>query len=55
MGGESFGPRKVQCPSIGKCQGEEAGVGRRVREHPHRTREREDGIGVFQRRNQERG
>jgi hypothetical protein len=28
MGGEAFGPVKVLCPSIGECQGQEAGVGR---------------------------
>jgi hypothetical protein len=27
MGGEAFGPVKVLCPSIGECQGQEAGVG----------------------------
>ena len=27
MGGEVFGPVKVLCPSIGKCQGQEAGRG----------------------------
>jgi hypothetical protein len=26
MGGEALGPLKVQCPSIGKCLGQEAGV-----------------------------
>ena len=26
-GGEALGPVKVQCPSVGECQGEEAGVG----------------------------
>jgi hypothetical protein len=28
MGGEAFGPVKILCPCIGKCQGQEAGVGR---------------------------
>jgi hypothetical protein len=27
MGGEAVGPVKVLCPSIGKFQGQEAGVG----------------------------
>jgi hypothetical protein len=27
MGGEDLGPVKVLCPSIGECQGQEAGVG----------------------------
>jgi hypothetical protein len=27
MGGEALGPVKVLCPSIGECQGHEAGVG----------------------------
>jgi hypothetical protein len=27
MGGEALGPVKVLCPSIGECQGWEAGVG----------------------------
>jgi hypothetical protein len=26
MGGEAFGPVKVLCPSIGKCQGQEVGM-----------------------------
>ena len=26
MGGEAIGPVKVLCPSIGECQGQEAGV-----------------------------
>ena len=25
--GESLGPVKAQCPSVGECQGQEAGVG----------------------------
>ena len=28
MGGEALGPVMVLCPSIGECQGQEAGVGR---------------------------
>ena len=31
MGGEALGPVKVLCPSIGECQGQEAGVGGLVR------------------------
>jgi hypothetical protein len=27
MGEEALGPVKVLCPSIGECQGQEAGVG----------------------------
>jgi hypothetical protein len=27
MGGEALGSVKVLCPSIGECQGQEAGVG----------------------------
>jgi hypothetical protein len=27
MGGEALSPVKVLCPSIGECQGQEAGVG----------------------------
>jgi hypothetical protein len=27
MGGQALGPVKVLCPSIGECQGQEAGVG----------------------------
>jgi hypothetical protein len=27
MGGEALGPVKVLCPSIGECQGQEAGAG----------------------------
>jgi hypothetical protein len=30
MGREALGPVKVLCPSIGECQGQEAGVGRLV-------------------------
>jgi hypothetical protein len=30
MGGEALGLVKVICPNIGKCQGQEAGVGRLV-------------------------
>jgi hypothetical protein len=27
MGGEALGPVKSLCPSVGECQGQEAGVG----------------------------
>ena len=46
MGGETLGPGKAQCPTIGECQGREVGVGRWVEEHPRRSRGREDGMGV---------
>jgi hypothetical protein len=39
MGGEVLGPVKAQCPSVGECQGREAGVGRWEGEHHHRSRE----------------
>jgi hypothetical protein len=53
MGGESLGTGKAWCPSVGGCQGREAGVGGRVGKYPHRNRGREGRIGGFQRRNQE--
>ena len=31
MRGEALGPMKAQCPSVGECQGQEAGVGGLVR------------------------
>ena len=49
MGGEALGPMKAQCPSVGECQGQEAGVGGLV------SRERWEGIGGFRRGKQERG
>ena len=49
MGGEALGPVKVLCPSVGECQGQEAGVGRLV------SRGRGEGIGGVRRGNQERG
>ena len=36
---------KAKCPSVGECQGSEVGVGGWVREHPHRSRGRKDGMG----------
>jgi len=44
MGGEALGPANAQCPSVGKCQGREVGVGGGVEEHPHKSRGREDGM-----------
>jgi hypothetical protein len=41
MGGEAFGPVKVLYPSVGECQGQEAGLGGLV------SRERGKGVGVF--------
>jgi hypothetical protein len=33
---------------VGECHGRKTGVGRWVREHPHRAREKEDRIRSFQ-------
>jgi hypothetical protein len=41
MAGEALGLMKVLCPSIGDCQGQEAGVGGLG------SRGREEGIGYF--------
>jgi hypothetical protein len=49
MGGEVLGPVKAQCPIVGECQDREAGVDGLL------NRWRGDGIGGFQRRNEERG
>jgi hypothetical protein len=38
---------EAQCPSIGKYQGREAGVGGWVGEHPYRGKGREDGVMGF--------
>jgi hypothetical protein len=46
---EALGPVKVLCPSVGECQGQEVRVGGLV------SRGKEEGIGSFQRGNQERG
>ena len=51
MGGEALGPVKVLCPSIGECQGQEAGVGALG----SRGRGRVKGIRGFWRGNEERG
>ena len=47
VGGEALGPRGVQCPSIGECQGGKMEEGRWVGEHSHRSSGREGRIGVF--------
>jgi hypothetical protein len=41
MGEEALGPEKALFPSVGECQGQEAGVGELV------SRGREDVIGGF--------
>jgi hypothetical protein len=38
--GDDLGPVKVQFPSEGKYQGGEAGVGRCIKKHPHRSWEK---------------
>jgi hypothetical protein len=47
MRGKYLGSVKAQFPSVCECQGGEAGVGRCVGEHPHRSRGREDEIVHF--------
>ena len=42
MGGEALSPVKALCPSVGECQGQEAGVGGLV------SRGRGEGIRGFQ-------
>ena len=52
MGGETLCPMKALCPSVGECQGQEAGVGGLV------SRGKREGIRgrvFFWRGNQERG
>jgi hypothetical protein len=49
MGREILGPEKASCPNVGEFQDREAGVDGLV------IRDRGDGIGGFQRGNQERG
>jgi hypothetical protein len=49
MGEEALGLVKVLCPSIGECQGQEAGVG------GLENRKRREGIGNFRRGNKEKG
>ena len=46
MGGETLGPVKAQCPSVGECQSREAGMGGWVGEHSHRTTGRGRGYGI---------
>jgi hypothetical protein len=46
MGVKAFGPVKAPCPSVGECQGGKADVDGWVREHSHRSRGREGGIGA---------
>ena len=41
----ALGPVGVRCPSVGECQGGKSEVGGWVGEHPHRGRERDNGIG----------
>jgi hypothetical protein len=48
MGGEALGLMKARCPSVGKCQDMEAGVGELV------SRGRGDGIGDFRTGNEEK-
>ena len=45
----ALGFEKILCPSVGECQGQEAGVGGLV------SRGNGEGIGVFGGENQERG
>ena len=55
MRGEALGLVKPWWPSVEKCYGSEVGVGRWVKEHPHRSRIREDRIGDLQRGGWEMG
>jgi hypothetical protein len=55
MGKEALGPGKAGYPSVGECQGGEAGVGGWAGEHPHRSWERKGGVEGFWRGNQGRG
>jgi hypothetical protein len=47
MGEEAVGPVEAQCTSVGECEGGEVGVGGWVGEHPHRSRGRRNGMGVW--------
>jgi hypothetical protein len=47
MGGEALGPVKARCPSVGEFQGGEVGVVGCMREQPHKSRGRMDGLGGF--------
>jgi hypothetical protein len=53
MGREALGPVKARFLSVWGIQ-RQGGRSRWVGEHPHRSREMEDGIAGFQRGNQER-
>jgi hypothetical protein len=53
--GEALGSVEARCLSIGEYLGGDAGVGGWAREHPHRSRWREDEIGGLWRGNQEMG
>ena len=44
----------AQCPSVGECEGREAGVAEWMGAHLHRTRRRGEEIGDFWEGNQER-
>jgi hypothetical protein len=55
VGREALGPVKAWCPSVGESQGEEAGVGGWVEEHPYRSRMKTNRIESLKRGNQERG
>ena len=54
MGEEALSSVKSGCPSVGECQGGEAGVGERLGEHPHRSRGRRMGWGFRGGGNRER-
>jgi hypothetical protein len=44
VGEEALGPVKVRRPSVGECQDGESGVDGRVGGHPHRIREKGEGV-----------
>jgi hypothetical protein len=46
VGGETLGPVKAQCPSVGECQSREAGMDGWLGEHSHRTTGRGRGYGI---------
>jgi hypothetical protein len=50
MGEEALDPMKARCPSVGEFKAGEAGVGRWVREHLHRSRWRGMRLGIFRER-----
>ena len=59
VGGKALGPVKVPCPSVGEFQSQESGVNgllnRERGERGNRKRKKEEGIGGFQKGNQEMG